>query len=106
MMRRRSPRRATALLLLLLAACGPPKIGDDCYETEDCQAIVDGYCAVTGICVAPYSSAGEVCAESGRCALAFDRTICRAQCEDGDDCRDSDRCLDGACVLVNVYAKP
>ncbi len=94
------------LLLLLLGPLGcETGLGDACNETKDCRDLETGYCAVTGICVSLCGTAGEACGD-GRCVEDHGRLVCLPSCDQDADCRSTDRCIDGACVLTDLLAEP
>lgn len=86
-------------LVAALVSCGPD-IGDECDVAADCDGIAGGYCARVGVCTAPCSHAGAVCAdEDATCASIEDRLVCLPNCESTEDCEV------GACTRVASGAR-
>ena len=91
--------------LLLLVACGP-SLGSVCEKSEDCAEVPNGYCSLTGICVAECSIAGEACESNALCHEAFTRTICLPICTSNVECRAAETCEPNPGGRVCVITDP
>ena len=87
------------LVLLLMAGCGPREIGSHCTKNKQCAVInPNAYCAKIEVCTMDCEERN--CPEDSACSVQGMRNVCLPTCT--DECRDTEACIDGVCVITNV----